>query len=506
MSQSNLLLLNVFATMSRMIATVFMGLWTTRLAYQQLGEAGFGAYAAVLAWVSMFAFVTETFSLAAQRHIAHAIGAKDEPELRSVTGTFVTMALGMSTLLVVGVFLFAPWLAQLVQAPAEHRDELALTFRWVGGALGLVILQAPLKAYLIARQSIVVVSVFELFESAARLVAAAWLLWFSEPSIAVYARNICVCIAPHTIGLLVACFIGYPATRPFVFSAWRKIAGLGFWMTLGSAGWSLRTMVAQLTTNALCGAAASASYSIGLQIANYQNNLRNAVYRAIRPAAVTAEGRGATEQVTQLSLSSSKLMGLVCLFLAAPVLIDTPTLLKLWLGEVGQDAVWVVRLTFLWVCLKDLTVGYMLAIHARGRVALHESLRTGIDAAAVCIAAVVVYYGGPVWTFPAAILGAVFCQILMHVFWFGEAARTTPSEWAHGVLLPFTQVALLAGCCALPVTLLMAPSATRLLVLTVVSVVVSGVGIVTIGLNNMERDRLLHAFRSLKGRVFGRGA
>ena len=501
MSRSNLLLLNICATLGRMVATVFMGLWTTRIAYRELGEEGFGVYAATLALVSLLSFLIDSFGSSAQRHIAHADGADDSHRLQTVTGTFVTLSILFATVFVLAISITIPWMIPLLDKSEVFIDQLPSAIFWIGAAVGLVVLQNPFKTYLIARQSIVVVSLVEFFEAVARLAAAAWLLFVAEPSLAVYAQAIFFFLAIPTAALVGYSLIWNPDTRPRWPSKTGEIASLGGWLTIGVLSWKMRTQLAQVLISSLSGPAGTASYNIGLQIAGYQNSIRTAIYRAARPATVAAEGRGAAEHVNQISLSTSKLMGMVCLFFAAPVLIDTQILLDAWIGDVPEVAALVLQITFIWVCLKDLTIGHLMAVHAQGKVAWHEIVRTSIEALSLLGASIAVYQGVGVWAFPAASLCAVVAHIVMHVFFFNQASHTTPLEWVKCVLRPYLLVVVANTVAALPVVILMEASVTRLLVITAISIIVTGVSILTVGMNKNEQERILHAFKSLRNKL-----
>ncbi|QDV72318.1 lipopolysaccharide biosynthesis protein [Botrimarina mediterranea] len=503
MNQANLLLLNTGATFARMAASVVLGLWTTRIAYQELGREGFGAYAAALAVVMLLPVLLEAFSSSAQRHIAYAIGAADADEVHKVSGTFVTLSLAAAAVFAAVIFTAAPLLSAPLQAAPPHADRLSAALVWIGVMTSFVIAQAPYRSYLIARQSIALLTGFEMLESIARFGAAAMLLWKVGPTIVDYARYTTIAVGIPTMFVLAWCTIRYSACRPTTPTRVGLIAAMGAWITLGLAGWKLRTQGVQVAINTLYGAAETASYNVGLQLALYQNNLSSAVYRAVRPATISAQGRGKTQHVRQLAISSSKLISIGTLIAAGPLLFETRTILTYWIGEAPDDMVTMARLLVGWIALKDLSIGHLTAIHADGRVARHEALVLGIDLVALTAGCAAAISGAPVWVLPMAAMLAVIGHGVMRVMLYSDVAALTPRDWASSVLAPWASVA--AGVAIVSALLigLLEPTVTRLVLVVAGTALVSAFMTYIVVFDAEERRRLWEAVQGARRRLSG---
>lgn len=491
MRQANLLLLNIFATIARMVATVFMGLWTTRLVYRTLGEEGFGVYAAALALTLFLTLVVDAVGAAAQRHIAFAIGKKDLDKVRELVGTAVTLNLGLATLIATGTWFGAGLLEHLVQAGPEHASHLIVATRWIGLTAAVITVQAPFKSYLIARQSIVVVTVYELIESASRLSAALALGYLVAPTIAGYALATCIAVGLPTLVFCGACLALLPTTRPGRPTATGEIGRFGFWLFVGVLGWKIRTQGAQILINNLCGPVATTAYNVSLQLAMYQNNLTAAVNRAARPAVVTSRGGNRTDQVRALTRGSSKLLSLCTLFFALPLLFETHAVLTLWLGDAPELMVIMVRLTLVWMSVKDLTAGHTMAIHAGGRVAMHEVGIALIDTTAMAVAAAVIYFSGaPAWSVPVAVTAGVMTQGIFKVVVFGSEASSTLSDWLVQVVARYAATAAIGTVVAVLVQAAVPFSPARLPLVLLATGLSTTVCIVWIGFDASERRRI----------------
>ena len=502
MRQANRLLVNIVATLARMAATVFMGLWTTRIVYRELGASAFGAYAAVLALTMFLTLVVDAVGAAMQRHVAYAIGQNDGVQVRALVGTTVTVNLALAGLITAFTWLAAPLLLRLLEAPADQQPFLLQTIRWVGLMAAMVTVQAPFKSYLIARQSIVVVTVYELAEASTRLAAALYLATLAVPTIAAYAKATTLAVGVPALLFIAACLWRMPATRPARPTAAGEIGRFGFWLFIGIFGWKVRTQGAQVLINKLCGPAATAAYNVSLQLAMYQNNLTMAVNRAARPAIVTSRGSNNVAQVRALTRGSSKLLSLCTLFFALPLLFETRTLLTLWLGEAPELMIVMVRLAVVWMSFKDLTAGHTMAIHAGGRVAKHEMAIAVIDIAALSVAGTVMYFGeAAAWIVPVAVLVGVVSQSLFKVLVYGKEASSTFGDWLVQVVARYAVTAVIGSTVALITQQMTPPGATRLAaVFAVVSVTICAC-IWSIGLDAAERKRLRDLLRDIATRL-----
>ncbi len=506
MNQANLLLLNTGATFTRMAASVVLGLWTTRIAYQELGRDGFGAYAAALAVVLMLPIIIEAFSNSAQRHMAYAIGAADPDEVRAVSGTFVTMASLAAGLLITLVVTTAPMLAMPLQANPPHAAHLPAALSWISVMTAFVVAQSPFRSYLIAKQSIALLTGFEMLESMGRVAAAATLFLYSPPTIIDYARNTALAVAIPTLLLAAYCMHHFPVTRPGRLTRVGLIAAMGLWMMVSQLGWKIRTQGIQIAINTLVGAAATASYSVCLQLALYQHNLSAAVYRAVRPALVVAQGRGTRDHVRQLAISSSKLISIGTLVAAAPLLFETRAVLTYWIGEAPDEMILMIRWLVAWVTIKDLTIGHLTAVHASGKVATHELTFLGFDLLALGAGSLAVWYGAPAWSFPCAVFFSILGYTAVTIKLFADAAHMTPREWALWVLRPYLQVATIVGFVTAVLVNSLEPSTWRLGLVLVVTPIVVVLAAYALGLDEEERRRLGDAFNAVARRLRRRSA
>jgi O-antigen/teichoic acid export membrane protein len=503
MTQAQLLIVNTAATMLRMGLTVVLGLLTTRIAYQQLGEVAFGVYLTAIGVTSVLMVVVDSLSSSAQRYLAHAMGAKDTPRIASIAGSFVTLA-GLGTIITAALGVLAsPWIADGIQASDDVKRVLPAAVAWVIAGVALNVLQAPYRSYMIAKQSIVLVTAFEVLDSVATFAAAA--LLFALPShsivdLSFYTFLLRLIPTVATIGL---CWVRFPEVLPRRPTEVREHLRFASWIAMGVTAWRLRTQGVQIAMNVIAGPIASAAYGVSLQLAMYQNNLSFAVYRAARPATIAAHGRKSMDHIRRIALGASKVMGMGNLLLAIPLLSETPGLLTLWLDidEASPDMVAMARAVVLWISLRDLTIGHEMAVHATGRIARHETYVLTIDALALGLGCAAVYYWGSPPLLVYAVLLGVVAQTVMRVGLFSRAVGTTAMGWFYEVFSRYLLVAAISATIAATIVATMPASIGRIVLVVGACTVSTMLAAYKLGLNDDERGQFRSVARAIGGKI-----
>ena len=105
----------------RMLLLLFIGLFTSRVVLQALGEQDYGVYNVVGGVVSVFTFITASISSAVSRYLAHEIAQGDEDRLKRVFSTSVAVQLALSLVVALLVETVGLWcLYNIMDIPAER--------------------------------------------------------------------------------------------------------------------------------------------------------------------------------------------------------------------------------------------------------------------------------------------------------------------------------------------------------------------------------------------------
>jgi len=441
--QSTTLLFNTGTTFVRMGVTVWMGLVTARLLLTGLGADGFGGYAVLLAAGSLSALIGDSLWNSTMTRLALELGRDDRDRLREVFNTALAMFSVVSGLTLLVGLVLSGWIASLVNLPASITDRAVWPFRFVVLSFAIAMLGSPFKALLQAHQELARQAIVDTVDSLGRLaialaiflVGSGRLLW------------LCALLAMHAtvIALLVAslAMMHHPDARPDLrrcrWDALRRLVRFGAWDVMATGSWRIRLQGTQLLLATAFAPATSAAYALAVYVGMLQLNFATALYRAVQPAILIAEGRGDRLTVHRLVLVSGKYMVLGMLLLLVPTMLESDALLGLWLGvgRVPADTALFTRLTVTWVAVYYLSVGYQMAAQGSEIYPAYALWLFGVDALTIGLATCAVLVAGSgAWSIPAIVLGLTVVLAAGRAVLVGRAISLPVREWIHHGVLP----------------------------------------------------------------------
>jgi O-antigen/teichoic acid export membrane protein len=211
----------------------------------------------------------------------------------------------------------------------------------------------------------------------------------------------------------------------------------------------------------------NAAYGIGNQVTAYTQVMSSSLMNAFSPEITALEGRGERERMLRQSLRASRFATFLILLLAMPLMIETDYLLQLWLREPPPLAAIFCRL-ILAVCLIDnLTVGQMVAVAAKGQIAVYQVVLGTLLILTLPIAWGLLHLGLPPQSIGVAFIATVtLCSAgrVLGAMWLLDAS---PRKWLRGVLMPCLGVVLVSGFAGLIVKQLLGDAGLVRLVLVI---------------------------------------
>ncbi len=480
MRQSTRLIVNTLVTYFRMALTVGLGLAVTRIALGQLGAEDFGTLATLGASGILLLFLSDALTASTQRHLAFEIGRDDHAALATVFNTALVIfgALG----LVAGAVGMALWpvLRSIIEVPPGRGDAAFWVYVLTLASLVVTVLATPYRGYLTAKQSFVCIALYDLGQAVFGLIAVLILTTMGGDKLVHYAWLLLgVRVAAESVAVavsLVAFRDCWP--RPWLFRMKEvpRIASFAGWSLFVLIAWRLRVQGSAILLNSFYGPGPSAAYGLATQVGGYQNQVGAAVWRAVSPAMTSIEAKGGDRAVQSLALVSSKYLTLLTLFFLIPVEYEMEQLLGLWLkGPLPPFTVSLTRLVLVWTALNWVSVGYQMAMEAKGNLGRYAIFLSAFDAGVLVVQIAALAFiplgadSRPVvdpWLMQVIAIVILAAQNVGRAWYVGKVLHIPLSRWAREVLLPCAVVGVIAGGIALVPFLWMAASPWRLLATT----------------------------------------
>ena len=472
MNSSQRIALNTAATYARSVLAVGLALFSSRWVLSALGPTDFGLFSLVGSIIMFITFLNSVLASSVSRHFAYAIGQGDFAEVNRWFNAALSIHLCLATALV-----FVGWLvgeyviANILTIPTERMLACLWVFRVSLISAFFSMISIPFVAMFTAQQHITELSVWGTLRSVLIFILAYILMGASSDPLLFYTVGM--------VGILVLIQCAQIIRAVFVFREcrivlrkWldrrraRGIFSFAAWNLIGCSGGILRNQGSAILLNLFFGPGLNAAYGIANQVSGQANQLAAAMVGAFSPEITASEGRGARTRMLSLALRSSRIGTILVLLFAIPLMIEMDYVLRLWLRTPPPYSAAFCQLILGTFVIDRLTVGYMLAVNAHGKIAGYQATVGTTLLLTLPLAWLFLELGyQPSSVGVAFIITMVVCSF-GRVLWARRLLGVTVRSWVKSVALPCILVAISATLAALVPFRLLSPSFARL-VLTI---------------------------------------
>lgn len=379
---TNSLARNTIYIYLRMLIVLLITLYTSRVLLKALGFSDFGIYQLVAGIVVLFNFLRQALTNSSFRYIAYAIGEKDTLEAKrifsSAINCYAILAFGVFFLLeCVGVW----FLNNRLNIPPEKLHDANLLFQASILTFCFGVLTAPFTASILAHEKMDCYAITGIVEVALKLGSVFLLYIIPAHKIVVYGFLLV------SVGLVVFaisaiyCMKQFPAERYFWYWDGERIKKL-----LSYSGWSLVVNGAEMGSqqainiffNLFIGVIGNAAIGITNQVLSGVNQFVTNLCQAFNPRIIKSYAAGQKDYFFKLIYSSSKISFVLYVLIAIPIILNAEFILSIWLGEYPPNTANYIRIILLSLAFDSFQMPLWLAVHATGKLSVHQSIVGGI--------------------------------------------------------------------------------------------------------------------------------
>ena len=356
----------------RMILTMGVALYTSRVVLQALGVTDFGIFNVVGGVVAMLSFLTGSMAGTVSRYITYALGEDDENKLQRVVSTTKTIQwvfAGIVILLAETIGLWFLWYK--MQIPSERVHAAFWVYQCSLMTSMVAIVSVPYNALIVAHEKMGVFAYVSIFEAFAKLSIALLISFVSIDRLILY--GILLLIVQIIIRLLYTYYCKKEFPESKVRLSWNKsllieISAYSGWCTLGYLSVVGYTQGLNILLNLFFGPVVNAARAIAVQVQSAVVQFCANFQMALNPQITKSYASGDLSYMHQLLISSSKYSFFLMIFLSFPIILNANYILQIWLGEVPDYTADFVRITLIIGCLESLKNPLLASIHATGKI------------------------------------------------------------------------------------------------------------------------------------------
>jgi O-antigen/teichoic acid export membrane protein len=491
----------------RMLFSMGVSLYTSRVILNTLGVEDFGIYNVVGGIVTMFTLVSGSLSSASQRFITFELGKKEDRNVQEVFSTTVTVHI----LLAVIVFILAEsagiWFLNTHMNITPSRMHAA---NWVFQCSLLSFLVSlisiPYNAAIIAHERMKAFAYIGMGEVLLKLGAVVVLPFLPFDKLKIYAILI-MFVAVIIRGIysyyckknIVACVFTFSWNQ----TLFKSIAGFAGWNFIGISSAVLMTQGVSILLNIFYGVAVNAAQGIARQVQVAISGFITNFMTALNPQITKSYASNNHEYMGILVFQGARYSFYLMFFLSLPILIETETVLTFWLKIVPEYAVVFVRLSLIYAVIQTLSQTLITAQLATGKIKKYQLVIGGLQMLNFPFSYIALKMGfSPQSTLFIAIALSFAC-LCARLFLLHGIIVMSVSYYVRHVILNVITVVFFSATIPVVTFLFMDSGLSRLICICVECGLLTTAAIYQIGLSKKEQFYFHRKIASL--RIFPRG-
>lgn len=475
----------------RMIIMMLVTLYTSRVILQSLGVEDFGIYNVVGGIIAMFGFVTNTLSTSSQRFITFELGKGKHGNPNKVFSTCFILHFMLALAIAIIAEPIGMWFIQhKLMIPAERLDAAMWVFQITIVSMFLTFLAIPYNALIVAHERMNVYALISVVDAFLKLAIAFAVAYYPQDKLIFYGVLL-LCIQITNV-----LFYYLYCNRSFVESKIRLIWDKVLIKEIGKfASWSIFGNVAYITytqgLNLLLGTffmpAVNAARGVAIQVQSAVNNFVSSFQTAINPQITKSYASGHTDEMLSLVFRSSRFSYFLLIIVTIPLLLESETILKLWLHTVPDDTVTFMRIILLTTWINSLANPLIISVKATGNVRKYESTVGILMMAILPVSYVFLKLGFPAVTVFVVHLSVECLAMVCRILITRQLIHFSLQKYFSDVVCRISIVTAVAVVLPIVLNTQLEQTISRFLIVSSASVICTIVAIIVFGLTKGER-------------------
>lgn len=362
----------------RMLITMIISLFTSRVIIEALGFADYGLYSVVGGITGLIAFMHSSLAGATIRFMNVEIGKKNIENLKSVFSSAVIIHFSLALIiLVLGETVGLWFLYNKLNIPFGRFDAVFLVYQFSLVSVMMSIIQIPYDAAIIAHQRMSIYAYISILEALLKLVVAYAVYISSVDKLSLYAGLVLV------VSIIVRLI--YQAYSYFNFEECRfkwlinkdylkSIAVFFGYDLFGNFSVVIKNQGLQIILNVFFGSIINASVGIANTITGVVNGFASNFGIAAKPQITQYFAQGEYKKMLELMFFNVRITFFLMFCFSLPFFIQAEYILNLWLVKVPKYAVIYSQLILLQISFSRLYTPLNDVIQATGKISKWSSI------------------------------------------------------------------------------------------------------------------------------------
>lgn len=367
----------------RMLVLMVVGLYTSRVVLNALGENDFGIYDVVGGVVAMFAIISGSLNSAISRFITFEMGKRDSTRLNKVYSTAVIIQLVLSLIVVAVAEPLGVWFIRNEMTIDPSRIPAAIwVLHFSLASFVINLMSVPQMASITAHEKMSAYAYIGLLDGFLRLGVAILISRSSSDRLVMYGALMMVSVLIVRIAYGIYCRMHFPECRFRIVKDMglvKEMFSFAGWNFIGVSSGVLRDQGGKILVNLFAGTAVNAARGVALQLNGAVQGFVTNFMTAVNPQITKSYASGNHGYMFYLISKSSRMSYYLLFILALPVLFNTEYIMNLWLKDVPAHSGFFVQLFLIYTLSESLSNPLVTAQLATGNIRNYQLVVGGLQ-------------------------------------------------------------------------------------------------------------------------------
>lgn len=490
----------------RMLFTMSVSLYTSRVVLNTLGIEDYGVYNVVGGVVAMLGFLTGSLSAASSRFITYALGKGGLQELKKTFANIQAIHCLFAIVIIILSETIGLWFFKnYIQVPVGREFAAFWVYQFSVFTAALSVISVPYNASIIAHERMGAFAYISIMDVTLKLIIVFLLQMVSFDKLIFYA---CLLGCVQSIDQII--YIWYCKSHFKETLVLPKIDKKQFKEVVTFAGWTMNGNLAvmgytqglNILLNMFFGPAVNAARGIAVQVQSVVQNFCVNFQMALNPQLTKSYAQEDFNHMHQLLNVSSKFSFFLLFFISLPACLEAQQVLQWWLGIVPEHTVIFLRFILFSSLLSALSNPIIVSVHATGRLKKFQL----IEGAMLLFIVPIAYLGLKLFKFPPEFVFMVHIIVEMFTQYARlrivlPMIRMNLKSYVKEVLVPIVKVLLVAPVIPVAVYIYREDSILSFLGICALCVICSATSIYWLGCTATEKLFVINKLKTFKSKL-----
>ena len=489
----------------RMLFTMLVSLYTSRVILNVLGVEDYGIYNLVGSVVAMFGFLNGAMSSSTQRYLTFELGRENQLQLNRVYSTSILIHGVISIIVVILAETVGLWFLYSKSTIAlERMDAAVFIFHLSVISAVFSIMNTPKIAAIVSHERMKAFAAITIIDILLKLVIVILLKYLPFDKLRLYGVMVLIVQIIVFVIYRTYCRRRFEECRYrwyWNFRLFKEMFSFAGWNLFGSFAAVVYTQGLNMMLNVFFNTAINAARGLAVQVQNTVTQFSTNIQMAINPQITKSYARADYTNMFSLIFRSSRYSFFLLYIISLPIILEADQILLWWLKIVPEHTVNFLRIILIISMIDASANSLMIAAQATGKIRVYQAVVGGILLLILPVSYVFLRFGYPPEVVFVVHLVIACIAWVVRLFIVHRLVSLPMRNYFKDVIWKI--ICVVATSCILPLIIWynMPEDVLRFLIVGTASVLLTALSIYAFGLEQTERKFILNSILNIVKRI-----